>query len=178
MSTLGSRQQCEHRANVQCWSTCDGEMCVVSRQSQLLCLCHGGGVECGELDCIKSRDNCTVNGVEQHLETFVCIIEYFPSAPVVSMSAPGSRLLECGGWHPDNLSSVTRVRCPVLEAAPCDHWPLHVWTLPTPRRPRHLALSCTHLFSLRFLARCSLAPWRRRSVVAPGSAPLLMLVLS
>ena len=103
--------QCEHRANVQCWSTCDGEMCVVSRQSQLLCLCHGGGVECGELDCIKSRDNCTVNGVEQNLETFVCIIEYFPSAPVVSMSAPVSRLLECGGWHPDNLSSVTRVRC-------------------------------------------------------------------
>ena len=87
------------------------ERCVVSRQSQLLCLCHGGGLECGELDCIKSRDNCTVNGVEQHLETFVCIIEYFPSAPVVSMSAPVSRLLECGGWHPDNLSSVTRVRC-------------------------------------------------------------------
>ena len=87
------------------------ERCVVSRQSQLLCLCHGGGVECAELDCIKSRDNCTVNGVEQHLETFVCIIEYFPSAPVVSMSAPGSRLLECGGWHPHNLSGVTRVRC-------------------------------------------------------------------
>ena len=91
--------QCEHRANVQCWSTCDGEMCVVSRQSQLLCLCHGGGVECGELDCIKSRDNCTMNGVEQHLETFVFILNPFPQLHQYpcSMSAPGSRLLECGG---------------------------------------------------------------------------------
>ena len=78
VSTLCSSEQCEHGANVQCWSTCDGEMCAVSCQSQLLCLCHGGGGECGELDCIKSGDNCTVNDVEQHFEKFVSIVNVFP----------------------------------------------------------------------------------------------------